>query len=418
MVKLEGQSLPARTETFARKKRQHRAFALARIALVLLFISLWGTLFVVGYPMPYAFALVLMAEASTLFAYRWLMERVRAERTLDHLHYGLLAMELGFHTAIVYFLGGLSWLGAVAYIYGLMYATVFLSWRGATLFMVAVCASFVTLVSLDAANTIPHQWYLPQGPERFRDMEFIVTTTLAFVGVLATVTFWMVFIGSEVRRERDDALRANEELLAAEGRLRALNEELERKVEERTEALLRRAETDQLTGLLNRGAISRRMRELLALAQRGHRSLAVIIADGDNFKECNDRGGHPYGDRILQFLSRGLLDRSRDADQIGRMGGDEFLIVLPDTDAPGAVRMCSRVARYIRDRTEEIWADLPVPTLSFGIAVYPSSGTNMDDLIRAADQAMYRAKREGGNRWCLGDRTPEESISETPAGWA
>jgi diguanylate cyclase (GGDEF)-like protein len=415
MVRLEQRSLPANAGTVARKRRQHRAFVLARLGVVLLFIAFWVLLLGIGYAMPVGFGIVLAAEAAVLLSYRWLLERPWSERRLDHLHYALLVMELGFHTAIVYFLGGLSWLGAVAYIYGLMYATVFLSWRGAALFMVAVCASFVTLVSLDAAGTIPHQWYLPQGPERFRDTEFVVTTVLAFVGVLATVTFWMMFIGNEVRRERDEALRANEDLLAAEGRLRALNEELERKVEERTEALLRRAETDQLTGLLNRGAITRRMRELLALAQRGGRSLAVIIADGDNFKECNDRGGHPYGDRILQFLSRGLIEKSRDADQIGRMGGDEFLIVLPDTDAQGAVKMCSRVARYIREKTEEVWADLPVPTLSFGIAVYPNCGTSVDELIRAADQAMYRAKREGGNRWRLGDRTSTPALGGMPA---
>ncbi len=73
-------------------------------------------------------------------------------------------MELGFHTAIVYFLGGLSWLGAVAFIYALMYATVFLSWQQAVAFTVAVAAAFMALVSLDGSGVIPHQWYLPQGP--------------------------------------------------------------------------------------------------------------------------------------------------------------------------------------------------------------------------------------------------------------
>ncbi len=229
-----------------------------------------------------------------------------------------------------------------------------------------------------------------------------------FVGVLGTIAFWMAWLGNEVRRERDEALRANGELVAVQAELTALNEELERKVEERTEALLRRADTDQLTGLLNRGAMTRRFRELLALAQRGGRPLAVILADGDDFKACNDRGGHPYGDRILQFLARALSERSREADHVGRMGGDEFLMVLPDTDAAGAVRVCRRVARQIERKKERAWEGLPVPTLSFGVAVYPQCGGSVDELIRSADQAMYRAKGEGGNCSHLSGAQPKE----------
>ncbi len=399
---------------FAQTKRQHLAFAFARLALVLLFITLWLVLLPVGYPMPYGFVFVLMAEAVVLMGYRRLIGRVQTERTLDRLHYVLLLCELGFHTAIVYFLGGLSWLGAVAYIYALMYATVFLSWRQAAAFTVAVAAAFMTVISLDAAGVLPHQWYLPQGPDRYRDPEFLVTTTVAFVGVLATVTFWMVFIGNEVRRERDEVLKTNKELVTVQAQLRLLNEELERKVEERTEALLRRAETDQLTGLLNRGAIARRLRELLALAQRGDRPLAVVIADGDRFKACNDEVGHPYGDRILQFLARALTEKCRETDHVGRMGGDEFLLVLPDTDAMGAVRVCRRAARYIRDKKDKAWAGQPVPTLSFGIAVFPDSASSADELIRYADQAMYRAKREGGACWRFSSRPSlrEQTASE------
>ena len=402
----------AGVDTLARNKRQHQAFAFARLVLVLMFMALWALLLPLGYPMPTGFILILAAEALVLAAYRWRLKDVREERTLERLHYLLLALELVFHTGIVYFLGGLSWLGAVAYIYALMYATVFLSWRQAVAFTAAVAVAFLTVVSLDAAALIPHQWYLPQGPERFRDPEFVVTTSVAFIGVLATVTFWMVFIGGEVRRERDEALWANGELISVQGQLRALNEELERKVEERTEALLKRAETDQLTGLLNRGAITRRFRELLALAQRGGRPLAVVLADGDNFKACNDVGGHPHGDRILQFLAQGLAEKSRETDYIGRMGGDEFLLLLPDTSAPGAVNLCRRVAEYIEKEKDRAGEGLPVPTLSFGIAVFPDCGSDADDLIRTADQAMYEAKREGGNRWRFSAGVPEAGEPE------
>lgn len=399
-------------DTFAQNKRQHRAFALARLVLVLLFVGLWPLMFLLRLTLPVGFLVALVVEAVTLVGYGWLVRRARSARTLDRLHYVLLTAEIGFHSAMVYYLGGVSWLGPIAYIYAVLYAGAFLSRWQTVIFTAAVSSAAVTLMSLDGAGVIPHQWFLPQGPDRYQDPRFLATSAIMFVGVLGTVAFWVAWLGSEMRRERDEALTANVELVTVQAQLRALNEELERKVEERTEALLRRAETDQLTGLLNRGAVTRRFRELLALAQRGGRPLAVVLADGDNFKACNDLGGHPHGDRILQFLARGLAEKSRETDYIGRMGGDEFLMVLPDTSALGAVKLCRRVARYIEKKKDRAWEGLPVPTLSFGIAVFPNCGSDADDLIRSADQAMYQAKREGGNRWRFSGGASEEEEPE------
>jgi diguanylate cyclase (GGDEF)-like protein len=145
----------------------------------------------------------------------------------------------------------------------------------------------------------------------------------------------------------------------------------------------------------------------------------VILADGDKFKTCNDIVGHHHGDHILQFFARAFSDKSRETDYIGRMGGDEFLIVLPDTDAAGAVRVCRRVARYLEKNRDRAWDGLPVPALSFGIAVFPGCAADADQLIQIADQAMYRAKRSGGNCWCLGpDRLEGSEVGETEAGVA
>ncbi len=396
----------------AGKKRQQRAFVRARLVLVLLFAALWLTLAPIGYAMPYGFLMVLVVEAATLWMYLRLVDRVPNERALDRFHFVLLAMELAFHTAIVYYLGGLSWLGVVAYIYGLLYAAVFLNVRQAVVFTAAVAAAFMIIVSLDGAGVIAHQWYLPQGPDRFRDPQFLVTTTVAFVGVLATVTFWMVFVGNELRRERDVALRANAELLRAQDELRLLNEELERKVDERTKALQRRAERDQLTGLLNRWAVTRRCQEMLSLARRGGRSLAVVMADADGFKACNDRGGHPYGDEVLQGLARSLRGSCRASDTVGRMGGDEFLVILPDTTVRGALRLCQRVAKRIGEWQSEQSHGLPVPSLSFGVATYPEHGSTLEEIVGTADRALYEAKAEGGGCWKVGRRRAEE---EAPA---
>src|ERR1700674_814159 len=274
----------ANPHSLAEQKRQHRAFVIARVVLVALFIGLWCTLTPIGYPMPYGFLIALVAEMWLLLACLAALRNVERARSLNVLHAVLLTGELASHSAMFYFLGGVGWLGCIAFIYGIVYAAVFLSWRQAAFFTTCVCATFVTILVLDANGVLTHQMYLPQGPDRYRDMDFLVPTAVAFIGVMATLTFWMVFLGSELRRERDMALHAYDELRAAQAALSNLNEELEMKVAERTKVLAFRAERDALTGLLNRGTISRRCYEVLAQAGRAGQKVAVIVAAGDDFK--------------------------------------------------------------------------------------------------------------------------------------
>lgn len=395
--------IPGEEARLGEARRQHNAFLRARLALVGLFIGLWFLLAVIGYPMPFSFFVVLLAEGMALLAFASLVAKAGSPRELKLLHYAVLGFELVCHTAMVYFLGGLSWLGPVAYVYALMYAAVFLTLGEAALFTGLVAATYMALVTLDGTGTIPHQWYLAQGPDRYRDTEFFVTTSVAFVGVMATITFWMVFIGNEMRRERDVAIKANDELLLAQKDLRELNEELEKKVEERTRALTWRAEHDALTGLLNRSSIARRCQELLALGRRGGRSLSIVVADGDNFKGCNDNGGHAYGDEVLRALAEVLRQCARESDIVGRQGGDEFLIVLPDTGEKGAVKFCKRLLKQVEARAASWHLEGPaIPTLSLGVSVFPEHGSDVDELILIADRAMYDAKAAGGNRAAVG----------------
>jgi diguanylate cyclase (GGDEF)-like protein len=383
------------------QKRQHRAFVIARIVLVALFIGLWGTLTPIGYPMPYGFLIAMVAEMWFLLVCLAALRNVQQVRSLNVLHVVLLTGELAAHSAIFYFLGGVSWLGSIAFIYGIVYAAVFLSWRQAAFFTTCVCATFLTIVALDANGVLTHQGYLPQGPDRYSDMEYLVPTVVAFVGVMATLTFWMVFLGGELRRERDTAVRAYDELRAAQAALNTLNEELEMKVAERTKVLSFRAEHDALTGLLNRGTVSRRCHEMLAQAARSGQKVAIIVADGDNFKSCNDSVGHGYGDVVLRSLADTLRDASRETDFVGRLGGDEFLVVLPNTATIGAVRYCRRLIRDLEAKQRESDSGLPFPLLSLGLAIFPEHGSQVDELTRVADRAMYEAKAAGGGRWRL-----------------
>jgi diguanylate cyclase (GGDEF)-like protein len=140
---------------------------------------------------------------------------------------------------------------------------------------------------------------------------------------------------------------------------------------------------------------------VLAQAGRAGQKVAVIVADGDNFKSCNDTVGHGYGDTVLRALADTLRDTSRDADYVGRLGGDEFLVVLPNTATIGAVRYCHRLIRELKVKKRESDPGLPFPLLSLGVAVYPEHGLQVDELTRAADRAMYRDERqaEGAGGW-------------------
>jgi diguanylate cyclase (GGDEF)-like protein len=158
------------------------------------------------------------------------------------------------------------------------------------------------------------------------------------------------------------------------------------------------AVTDELTGLANR----RRFMEVLELelkrSDRFDSPLALVLADLDDFKLVNDRFGHQTGDDVLRALSRVLEASLRDVDLPARLGGEEFAVLLPETDAVGAEGLAERL------RAELASLDLQAPgaktfnvTASFGVAVYPEAGSG-DELLTLADTALYAAKADGKNR--------------------
>lgn len=150
---------------------------------------------------------------------------------------------------------------------------------------------------------------------------------------------------------------------------------------------------DELTGLRNRRAIMHDLEMLLAGAERHHHALSVLMLDVDNFKAVNDEHGHRVGDEVLREVARRLEARLRRADVAGRPGGDEMLVVLPDTNAAGA----DVLARSIRDAV----AGTPMLTSTGPLAVTVSlgsaarNGEDVEMLIERADRALYAAKAAG-----------------------
>jgi diguanylate cyclase (GGDEF)-like protein/PAS domain S-box-containing protein len=154
---------------------------------------------------------------------------------------------------------------------------------------------------------------------------------------------------------------------------------------------------DPLTGLPNRIHLRKRMHPALASARRSGRGLAVMFLDLDHFKVVNDTLGHAVGDRLLQEVAGRLKECVREDDMVARVGGDEFILLLPSVrHAEGA----ARIARKLLDRIEDVFDadghELSVTT-SVGIALFPQHGDDEETLLRNADAAMYRAKELGRN---------------------
>jgi diguanylate cyclase (GGDEF)-like protein len=162
-----------------------------------------------------------------------------------------------------------------------------------------------------------------------------------------------------------------------------------------------------LTGLHNRGWLTDELEKTHANAARYHHRYAVIMFDLDGFKAINDRYGHAAGDRALATVAVIAKEETRRGDAIGRWGGDEFLAILHESDSASAVAAAER----IRARIESVdmkTADAAVTLRAgFGVAAYPSAAPSVDDLLRAADAALYVAKRGGGNRVAAAPALPQ-----------
>lgn len=165
----------------------------------------------------------------------------------------------------------------------------------------------------------------------------------------------------------------------------------------------RLAHYDALTGLPNRALLIDRAAQAFSLARRTQVPLALMYLDLDHFKEVNDSLGHRIGDLLLVAVAERLHATVREHDTVSRQGGDEFVIILPGTPAEGAEQVGVKICNLI-DQPFTIEQHTIHVTMSIGIANFPEDGDDFDRLSRAADAAMYRAKREGRNRCCLHGR--------------
>ena len=156
------------------------------------------------------------------------------------------------------------------------------------------------------------------------------------------------------------------------------------------------ATTDELTGLSNRRAMEERLEAELSRAERHQLITSIVLIDIDGFKLVNDTLGHQAGDRLLILLAEILRQTCRTLDIVGRLGGDEFFVILPMTNPTEAMVFVNRIQKRVTDLGKSN-PQFSRPTLSMGIAESPRHGTTFSSLLAAADSALYRAKRSGRN---------------------
>jgi diguanylate cyclase (GGDEF)-like protein len=173
---------------------------------------------------------------------------------------------------------------------------------------------------------------------------------------------------------------------------------LARSVDAMRQRLIELVGTDPLTGALNRRALELRLRREWRGAKRRGSALAVLAVDLDNFKPINDTHGHAAGDTVLRELADVMRMTVRDTDVIARVGGDEFVLLLPDTGWQGAITLAERLRRHVDEQTFAGEQRIPL-TVSIGIALARGADdVRATDLLEEADRSLYRAKTSGRNR--------------------
>ena len=162
--------------------------------------------------------------------------------------------------------------------------------------------------------------------------------------------------------------------------------------------------TDSLTGLFNRRYFEERLKVEVDRAERYKRFLCLIMFDLDNFKQYNDAYGHLKGDIVLKKVARILNKNSRKVDVISRYGGEEFIIILPETKVVEAKEVAEKIRKAVRDTFLQESSSKEI-SISGGISSFQHK-LSTDELIKKADEFLYQAKREGKNRICMGDSSP------------
>ncbi len=164
------------------------------------------------------------------------------------------------------------------------------------------------------------------------------------------------------------------------------------------------SERDELTGLLNMRAFTNLLAREHKQCSRYNRHYGILMADADNLKIINDQYGHAAGDNLIISIADALQATIRGADVVARYGGDEYIVLLPETDRDGAIGCAERLRRRIESTPLILDNGKEISTsVSIGIACYPADGSNPEEMVNKADRALYNSKKQGKNQITLSD---------------
>lgn len=211
-----------------------------------------------------------------------------------------------------------------------------------------------------------------------------------------------------------DLKKRNQELVTE---LQNLNKNLESMVEQRTlelklanDRLAELAMTDSLTKVMNRRAFSKKLLEEIDRSGRYKHSMVVAMIDVDHFKHFNDSEGHLLGDEALKKMAQIFSGNLRKSDSLARYGGEEFVIMMPETKLASGVEICERLRAAVEAHHFQGQQREGFLTVSIGLCEFPVAGDSPEELLGAADKALYEAKQSGRNRVMTGHHVKESSF--------
>ena len=250
-----------------------------------------------------------------------------------------------------------------------------------------------TVLKTDGIDNRPMAYFILAKPLSEIDMSEIYQTRDNIVKTLVLISFFLLvflYVIYSVNYKKF---------------IQQQNELLEEAVEEKTQELQKQskkmrylAHHDALTALPNKNLFLDRLKQAIKHAKRHHQSLAVLFLDLDRFKEINDTYGHDVGDELLKRIAERLQRIIREDDTVARIGGDEFTIILPNTDQVNVVKVVEKIFNQMKQPFIISGLDLHT-TFSVGISIYKQDGETPDILLRNADTAMYKAKDNGKNSY-------------------
>jgi diguanylate cyclase len=246
-------------------------------------------------------------------------------------------------------------------------------------------ATFVDRLSHMANSTDTYQNKVGQYAEKLAETEDLAQINILLEGLMKDTHTMQI----DVVRSRESMIQQSAEVNLAQEKILRLQAELSQ--------LSEQVSIDQLTGVLNRRGLDEAMLREISRAQRGDSSLCVALLDIDNFKSFNDNYGHHVGDTALQHLAKVIQETLRPTDIAARFGGEEFVILLPDTNINPAVEIISRLQRALTKQFFLGNNERLLITFSAGVALFRPTEESVTILNRA-DQAMYLAKKSGKNR--------------------